>query len=62
MPDHEERLDPLLRLPINLRIVLMEKLEKALESGPLMGFPLINFDIYVTDGLWSRSMTNAVAI
>jgi elongation factor G len=58
----EEEFSPLSKINKEFQLKIMNDLKDALKRGVVLGYPLINLKIIVTDGVFSRSRTNNVAI
>lgn len=56
--DWEEELLPLHKLNEDLTDLLIKELQYAMLRGPLMSYPLINTQLTIIDGLFSRRMTS----
>lgn len=41
-------------LPLEHKVVIREALEDALESGQLLGYPMVNTRVRILDGRWSN--------
>jgi elongation factor G len=53
----EEELLPLHKLSEDLQDLLIKEMKYAMLRGPLLSYPLINTQLTITDGLFSRRMT-----